>query len=274
MKKDLSKLYGKPPWVWYVKECGGVDGIIATCKLLGARGVIVKCADGTTPWQQFAESIAALKGAGLVVGSWAYVYPADPRAQAETIMNASQGADYLIVDAESEFEAPNMDTAAQEWGHALRTLAPDMPIGLTTFALPRFHRAFPYLAFSRWVDFLAPQVYWADAGMDPRAMLDQSLQGLAGYGLEVLPVGQAYPQATPEDIALFAADCVERGVRGISWWSVQHMTPEIRAAVADTQVYVPPEPKHAETPVAHGLDAKQAATIAEIEKLAEELKHE
>jgi hypothetical protein len=277
MSRDLTPLYGKHLWVWYVDQSGGVDGIIQTARDTGAQGVLIKCADGTTPWTQFAESVDALKTAGLVVGAWAYIYPSDPQAQVEAPLNASQGADYLVLDAETEWEAPGMDTQAEAFGRALRVLAPDIPVGLTTFALPKLHRAFPYLAFAGFVDAILPQVYWADAGLDPQAMLFESIAQLTGYGKQILPVGQAYAPATPAQIDLFCAYCVEKWIEGVSWWDLQSMDPGNKAAIAYGRVYVPAHreaKKVAPAPVAHGLDAKQEATVAEIEKLAEELKSE
>lgn len=274
MRRDLSILHGKHLWVWYVDQSGGVDGLIQTTRDIGARGVLIKCADGTTPWAQFAQSVAALKAAGLVVGAWAYVYPTDVDAQAETIISASQGADYLVIDAESEFETPGTDVAATQLGQRLRVLAPDLVMGLTTFAIPRYHRAFPYLDFTRWADFVAPQVYWADAGMSPEVMLANAIHGLEGYGLPLYPIGQGYSPSTPADVAAFAAYCAQKWIEGVSWWDVQSMTPELRAAIAQTQVYAPVAKPHVAPVPAHGLDAKQDATVAEIEKLAEELKHE
>lgn len=274
MTRNLTQLYGKHLWVWEVTACGGVDGIIKTAKETGAHGVIVKAFDGVNKWDQFASSVHALKAAGLVVGAWGYVYPSN---LAETAVQAAQavtdGADYLMIDAESEFEAVGMDTVATEFGQRLRAIVPtDTVIGLTTFALQHSHRAFPYLYFAHWVDFLAPQVYWADAAMSPQAMLDNSLNQLAGYGREIFPVGQAYPQATPADIALFAAHATQRWIKGISWWSIQHMTSEIEGAVTRSEVYVPRATQKPVQAATHGLDAKQTETVAEIEKLTEELK--
>ncbi len=98
--RDVSKLYGKQLWVWYVDQSGGVEGVITTAKAAGADGVIVKCADGTTPWPQFEQAVTTLKAAGLTVGAWAYVYPDNEQEQATVIANACAGADYLVVDAE------------------------------------------------------------------------------------------------------------------------------------------------------------------------------
>lgn len=277
MDKDLTRLNGKHLWIWEADSCGGAAGIIATAKEIGATGVVIKCADGATIWPQFAQVAPAIKAAGLVLGAWAYVYPADPQGQAAALVDAvAQGAEFLIVDAEIEFEAAHMDTCAEALGDAVRALLPYTIIGYSTFSEPRVHRAFPYPAFSTWCDFAAPQVYWGDAGMAPHAMLDNCLADFAAFGKRVFPVGQAYPQVTAAEIAMFSAHCVERWLQGVSWWSLQHMTTEIKDAVRKSEVYVPhvKPPKPVVNPIAHGLDPKQAATVAQIEKLAGELKAE
>lgn len=272
--REVAALYGKHLWVWYVDQSGGAEGVITTAKATGADGVIVKCADGTTPWPQFAQSVAALKAAGLAVGAWAYVYPDQVQTQAKVIADACAGADYLVIDAEAPFEAPAMATAAEALGTALRVLLSELPIGLTTFAVPHLHPAFPYAAFARWVDCMLPQVYWADAGMDPRTMLSEAVTGVAQYGKPVIPIGQAYPRATAGEVALFAARAAELALQGISYWNVQHLQtePGLAQAIKSSQVYTPPH--KTVKPKPHGLDAAQEKTITEIKKLVEELKTE
>lgn len=272
--KNLAVLHGKHVWVWYVTSSGGPQGVIEHARRVGARGVLVKCADGTTPWEQFEASLPALKEAGLVVGAWAYVYPQNVAAQAQVILRASRGADYLVVDAESEFEVPGTDAAAAQMGLRLRALAPARPVGLTTFALPDDHGTFPYLSFSRWVDFLAPQVYWADAEVNPDWMITESLRGLERYHLPIFPVGQGYSPATPDEIAAFSTRCDQLGIEGVSWWSLQSLTPANAEAIAQTDSSAPGARPTGTEEQPRGLDAKQVDTVEEIEKLAGELKSE
>ncbi len=240
---DYSPLYGKTWWVWEVDKCGGVQGIINTCKATGARGAVVKAFDGVNTWPQWEQSVYTLKAAGLVVGAWGYVYPANIDQTAQAALAALEKADYLIIDAESEFETSG--TAAHQLGDLIRAKVPDALIGLTTFALPELHSSFPYSTFLVWTDFIAPQVYWADAQMGAADMLNQSLDQLQKLSKKpIYPVAQGYPQALPSEMAEFGATAVNRWVGGLSFWDIQSTTQDIKDSVKLVETYRPKQGVH------------------------------
>ncbi|MCY0892347.1 MAG: hypothetical protein OWR52_02405 [Acidibacillus sp.] len=242
---DYSSLYGKAWWVWEVDKCGGVQGIIDTCKTTGARGVIVKAFDGTNIWPQWEQSVNTLKAAGLVVGAWGYVYPANVEQTAQVALTALEKADYLIIDAESEFETLGTVEAARQLGRLIRSKAPNVLIGLTTFALPDLHSSFPYNVFMSWTDFTAPQVYWADAQMGASIMLNRSIDQLQKLSKNpIFPVAQGYPQAMPAELAEFSAVAVERWIGGVSIWDIQSSTQEMQKSVSLVKTYVPKQIMH------------------------------
>ena len=253
---DLAPLYGKTLYVWEASASGGTEGVIAHARSIGANAVLVKAWDGPNFWSnQFtAAAVAAWKAAGLIVGAWGYVRPSDISSCPIMAKQAvTCGAQYLVLDVETEWEIAGSPGLADTLGAAMRKELPDTLIGFTTFALPKLHRQFPYLNFARWCDFVQPQVYFATAGIAPQAMLDDSLAQLSGYGKRIFPVGQAYPPATPAQIAMFGAYLVDRWIEGVSWWESAHLTPAIAQAVANVEVYVPPERKPPAKPVPKAL---------------------
>lgn len=234
---------GKWLWVWEVSASGDIQTVITQAKESGSVGLVVKAFDGIEVWPQFAAAQDAVKAAGLRLAAWGYVYPQNVAQTAQAAKAAvTAGAEFVILDAEVEFETPAGPINAQELGGYLRDALPDTTIGYTTFALPAFHALFPFVEFSRFCDFVAPQCYWADAGMNPETMLDQSIQQLQGYGKRIFPVGQAYPPATAADIAEFGAACAKRWIEGVSFWDAQSSSPELRAAISGMEIYAPKPP--------------------------------
>ena len=230
-------------YVWEVSASGGIDAIIAQAKAMKMDGLNIKAFDGDTVWTQFLDSASAVKAAGLRLGAWGYVYASNlPQTAVAAKSAVTAGAEFVVFDAEVEFESPAGAENAATLGNYARTLMPDATIGYTTFALPTDHPQFPYAAFSQWCDFVVPQVYWADAGMQPQAMLAASVQQLNGFGKRIFPVGQAYPAATATEIAEFGAVCAERWIEGVSWWDAQSSTPGLQAAVSQVEVYTPKPP--------------------------------
>ena len=270
---DITQLYGKHWFSWYDSASGGVQGIIDTCRATGAHGVLVKAADGANKWAQLAQDGPAIKAAGLLLGAWDYVYPTvSAQAQAQDAASALEVADYLVLDAEVEYEVATGAEAATALGAAIRALAPSALIGYTSFGAPKLHPQFPYAAFAAWTDFVIPQVYWSDFAMSPQAALDNALAALSPLHKRIFPAGQAYPQATPAEIAQFSAACAVRWINATYWWDIQSATPELQQAVGQTEVYVPqtgkPVPRPAAAPTyAQGYAAGIAAAIKQLEAM-------
>ena len=240
---DITQLYGKTWFTWYDSASGGIQGVIETCKATGASGVLVKAADGANKWAQLAQDGPAIKAAGLILGAWDYVYPTvSSEIQAQDAASALKIADYLVLDAEVEYEIATGAEAAMALGVAIRALEPTALIGYTSFGAPQDHQNFPYAAFSAWTDFCIPQIYWADFGETPSSALNNALSGLSHLHKRIFPAGQAYAPATPLEIAEFSAACAERWIEGVFWWDIQSDTPALKQAVADSAVYIPKPP--------------------------------
>ena len=67
---------------------------------------MIKSGDGTGTWSQFnSQLVSTLHRDGLRVCAWQYVYGVHPVAEAQVGAAAvADGADCLLIDAESEYE--------------------------------------------------------------------------------------------------------------------------------------------------------------------------
>jgi hypothetical protein len=226
---------GKYLWIWNLNQCGDPAVVVETATRLGCSGIAIKAWDGADSenWlPQLQQIVPAAHDVGLLVAAWGYSYGSLITGEVAAMVEAvsSGHADWLIIDAESEYE---QSYGAQMGAELLDQLAESSisyaTFGLTTFALPVLHPEFPYSTFAQHVQVMIPQVYWADAGYAPDVMLEESLAQLSKYGLPVAPIGQAYGTATPAQIATFGK--VAAGQPGISFWSLDSATVEMLEAI-------------------------------------------
>ena len=99
---------------------GTLSSIIATARRYGVSTLMIKSGDGPTMWSQFNPTlVSTLHANGLRVCAWQYVYGNHPLVEAQVGAQAvSDGADCLIIDAESEYEGKYV--AAQSYITQLR----------------------------------------------------------------------------------------------------------------------------------------------------------
>jgi hypothetical protein len=224
-------------WIWQLSKSSGGDpaAIAAQAHSAGLSTVFVKSADGTSVWSQFSPALVqALHGQGLRVCGWQYVYGSDPLGEASAAQAAvADGADCLVIDAESEYEGRY--AAAQQYIGALRAaLGPGYPIGLTSFPYVDFHPGLPYSVFLAPGAAQAnlPQVYWKTIGGGVDAVSAHTYAHNRLYGAPIEPLGQAYDDPAPADVARFRQLWTTYGSAGMSWWSWQSASATTWAAIA------------------------------------------
>ena len=244
----MESLTGKWVWIWNWRRCddGDAPRVAARLRDAGCRGALVKAHDGPRwfdqgrPWRQIA---AALKAEGLAVGGWAYPYGRDvageARLAAETV--SSGRADLFVLDVEAEFEG--RPEAAEELCRRVREgVGAEYPLYYSSFAIARYHRSFPFEVFERYCRGAAPQVYWNAFRWPVQQAINWTYEDYKALGVapeRVFPVaglysdpnrsGVSYPAAA--EVEAFAAQAAGRGSQGVSFWSYEHMSEEMWAAV-------------------------------------------
>lgn len=273
-------------WLWNLDQCDGgdYDAIAARCLAAGVTGLLVKAADGGS-WfpqrngagpQTATQIVAALKARGLRAGTWSYCYGRDIAAEAQRAADTINEAhpDLHVLDIEQEFEdgtAP--DGAATNMVSAIRATTPDgFPLAYSPLPAIDLHLRLPYRQFTDARLTMLPQLYWTGLQWSWQATCTRFWSAAERYTLLAQPVAPAYEDApgvrpSDDDVAAFTADCIRRGVAGISIWSYEHMDGDAwRRATAVAAALHAAQPAPA-TATAAALQAKLDALIAGISDL-------
>jgi hypothetical protein len=221
-----NPLAGRAMWIW---ELGSVDGgnvsqIIAAAHRYGVGTLMIKSSDGTSPWSQFSASLVSeLHAAGLRVCAWQYVYGNHPATEAYMGDYAVRdGADCLIIDAESEYEGKYI--SAQTYLRQLRRLIGyGYPLALAGFPYVDYHPAFPYSVFlgPGGAQYNVPQMYWKDIGVTTDAVFAHTYSFNLPYQRPIFPLGQVFENPPTHQIIRFRQLSRAYGAAGVSWWDWQ-----------------------------------------------------
>ncbi len=241
-----ATLAGKWVWIWNWRRCEGGDPVRVAARLreAGCRGILVKAYDGSRwfdqglPWREIAR---ALKSHGLAVGGWGYNYGEELAGEAQRAVETVEygEADLLVLDIETEFEG--RPAAAREIAQRIRDgVGADYPLYFSGFAIPRYHRSYPYDAFRSYGVSAAPQLYWNAFGWPMERALAEMYEGHAELGFgpaEIFPVAGLYREGSvsypePEAVRRFLREAAARGSPGVSFWSYEHMDEEMWRAVS------------------------------------------
>ncbi len=224
---DGSAFRGDGMWIWYVSKAqGGSPARIASrARSRGVETVLIKAGDGGDNWSQFTPGLVAdLKRRGLRVCAWQYVYGSDPVGEARVgAAAAADGADCLVIDAESEYEGRYAQ--ARTYVTRLRAaVGADFPIGLAGFPYVHYHPAYPYSVFlgPGGAEFNLPQVYWKAIGDSVDRALATTYTYNRVYGRPIAPIGQLYDNPPGREVRRFRQVAKASGFAGTSWWSWQH----------------------------------------------------
>jgi peptidoglycan hydrolase-like protein with peptidoglycan-binding domain len=214
-------------WIWYVSRSNGGDvaAIIAQAHAAGVSTVFIKSSDGSSNyWSQFSpQLVAELHAGGLKACGWQYVYGSNPVGEAALGARAvANGADCLVIDAESEYEGHY--AAAQTYMTQLRAkVGPSYPIGLASFPYVNFHESEPYSVFlgPGGAQYNAPQMYWKAIGQSVDTVYANTYIGNRIYGRPIFPLGQTYESVSSADLLRFREEAVDYGATGWSFWDWQ-----------------------------------------------------
>jgi len=223
---DANALAGRGMWIWYVSRSSGgsVSSIVANARKYGINTVMIKSGDGRTMWSQFNPSVvSALHAAGLHVCAWQYVYGNFPRQEANVGATAvHDGADCLIIDAESEYEGKYV--AAQSYITQLRNeIGQSFPVALAGFPYVDYHPGFPYSVFlgPGGAQYNTPQMYWVDIGTSVNTVYAHTYAYNTVYERAIDPLGQVYENPPLGQLIRFRQLSRTYGAAGVSWWDWQ-----------------------------------------------------
>jgi hypothetical protein len=218
---------GDGMWIWYVSQSSGGTVTSISQQALGSDvgTVFVKSGDGVTPWSQFNSGLVnSLKDAGLRVCAWQFVYGERPVREANVAALAvKQGADCLVIDAESHYEGRY--AAAQKYMRRLRArVGEEYPLGLSSFPYVDYHPGLPYSVFlgpgNAQVNL--PQIYWKAIGGGVDAVVEHTYLTNLPYESAIAPIGQLYQDPPVRQIKRFRKLVAAAGAPGVSWWVWQH----------------------------------------------------
>lgn len=259
-------LQGKGFFIWKIQECenGNPAAILAAAQAAGLSHVLVKIADGirafgvsTSGEDDTAPVVRALRGAGIAVWGWHYVYGNDPSREATIAIQRTQalGLDGYVVDAEQEYKQPGKAQAATAFMSSVRS-ALTCPIALSSYRFPNYHPELPWSAFLAKCDLHMPQVYWeqaTNAGAQLRESKRQcdALPNARPY----IPTGPAYgvtgwsPSAaqitdfldTARSLGLSAANFFQ-------WEYCRRYLPQLWTTISSYSWPAPPQPPVPEEP--------------------------
>jgi hypothetical protein len=213
---------GKGMYTWIIERCGEPTDMVQQALQAGCNYLFVKLADGSYPYygrnyyskstRDFTmELVEALKGSGIDIVPWQYVYGANPILEAEVIVERMQtaGLKKLVVNAEVEYKASGMGVKAVRYCQRLLALIPDIQLGLSTYRFPTYHQGFPWTEFGQFMDCYLPQVYWIGAH-NPVEQLGRCLREYSQLpypNIPIYPTGAAYKQGSwqpfPGEITAF-----------------------------------------------------------------------
>ncbi len=218
-----NPLAGRAMWIWDLQSAdnGHLGSLIAEARAYGVGTLLIKSSDGTDPWPQFSPGLVdALHASGLRVCAWQYVYGDHPVTEAYLGYYAVRdGADCLIVDAESEYQGKYV--AAQTYITRLRRLiGAGYPLGLAGLPYVDYHPGFPYSVFlgPDGAQFNVPQMYWAAIGVTTDAVFAHTYAFNLIFGRPIYPLGQVFGDPPAHQVFRFRELAQTYGAPGLSWW--------------------------------------------------------
>ncbi|HEY1566978.1 MAG TPA: peptidoglycan-binding protein [Solirubrobacteraceae bacterium] len=232
-----NPLNGRAMWIWEMPQSdgGSLTSLIADARRFGVSTLIVKSSDGTDMWSQFTpQLVSALHANGIKVCAWQYVYGNAPVTEAyKGAAAVHDGADCLIIDAESEYEGKYV--SAQVYINRLRSLVGyGYPLVLAGFPYIDFHPAFPYSVFlgPGGAQYNAPQMYWRDIGTTTDSVFGHTYAYNLIYQRPIYPLGQVYGRPPAHQVVRFRALARMYGAPGVSWWDWQEATASMWTALS------------------------------------------
>lgn len=222
--------------IWQLKNCcqGNMYLLAYKLKEMGVKAAWIKVADGELDFNAnlLKAAVENLRNFGIAVWGWQYLYGANRYTNQSIAAKEAEAAirninkyslDGFVLDPEQHYKRAGASTWAATYMTKLRSVLPDITIGLCSYRYPSLHPELPWSQFLANCDFHAPQVYWKLA-TDSGKQLQRSADELRNLrNLPVVPVGAAYSEGgwapTVGQIDEFNQTAHLMRLTGVSWWA-------------------------------------------------------
>jgi len=229
-------LTGKGYYIWQVKHCenGDPDRIAALAKEANLSHVLVKIADGTFPYNIDLDNgydyarpvINKLKAKGIQVWGWQYVYGDFPDQEAEIAVSRALelGVNGFVVNAEGQYSSTKKAPAASRYMSILRNNLGSMPIALSSYRYPTYHRNLPWTNFLERCDYNMPQVYWVSSHNNAGEQLQRCVNEFKNIRpwRPIIPTGPTFKESgwipTKDEIIDFMKVAKKLNLSAVNFW--------------------------------------------------------
>ena len=228
-------LQGKGFYTWKIPNCEGGNpaNFAAAAKAAGLTHVLLKIADGVTTYNGtwgatvdwVTPVVQALRGQGIQVWGWQYVYGNDPIGEANLAIRRCQQfqVDGFAIDAEKEYKEDGKAEAARRYMAQLRAGLPNTPLALSSYRFPSLHPQLPWKPFLDKCDINMPQVYWMQSH-NAGAQLQRCQKEFAAIipNRPLIPTGAAFReggwQPTVGEVNEFLSTAVSMNLSAANFW--------------------------------------------------------
>ncbi len=190
---------------------------------IGARGLLIKAADGVDPWPQCAGAAASARAVGLEAVPWSYCY-GDP-AEIDTLLDL--GEPIICIDPEAHFEAASPEMRRWFVERLREAHAAGTRVWSCVEARSEYHANIPYADLAAVSEAVVPMQAWQVwQPRDCSAWFDRwDARGYAGFPW--LPAGDV----TPDELVRSVGEA-QRRYGGASIWAADILSSEQIDALA------------------------------------------
>ena len=141
--------------------------------------------------------IAELRGKGIKVYGWHYIYGNEPDSEAVVATRRIRqfSLDGYVLDVEKEYKMAGKKAAAKRFMDQLRSAYPALPVALSSYRYPSLHPQVPWKEFLEHCTLNMPQVYWMKAH-NPGEQLVKCVREFQSMtpSRPILPTGAAFSE--------------------------------------------------------------------------------
>ena len=233
---------GKGMFIHKLKSLGDIEEEASSAFDAGMTHVLIKILDGVWKYNQrsaydasgkqiwvddiLGPAVEAFQALGIKVYGWQWVYHTTWSPAASEAVSAKDRVEKFNLDGfgiDAESSVKNKFGPAQAYADNLKV---DVPVFLSTYRYPSYHREINYKAYLSVSDFVSPQVYWAGAS-NSGAQLLRSVGEWSGLtDKPIIPTGAAYTEhgwtAKPDEVVQFLQTAKDNGLGGANFWVWHH----------------------------------------------------